>query len=43
MVEVSFKVSLLFFRIDVGFENVDAEVAYAGLFFVTVKEVADLF
>ena len=28
---------------DVGFEDVDAEVACAGLFFVTVKEAVDLF
>ena len=43
VVEVLFEVSLLFFRMDVGFEDVDAEVAYAGLFFITGKEAVDLF
>ena len=43
MVEVSFEVSLLFFRIDIGFEDVDAKVACARLFFIDVKEAADLF
>ena len=43
MVEVSFEVSFLFFRIDIGFEDVDTKVACAGLFFVTIKEAVDLF
>ena len=43
MVEVSFEVSLLFFRMDIGFEDIDAKVAYAGLFFIASKEAADLF
>ena len=43
VVEVSFEVSFLFLRMDVGFEDIDTEVAYAGLFFVTIKEAVDLF
>ena len=43
MVEVSFEVSFLFFSMDVGFEDIDAKVACARLFFVTVKEAVDLF
>ena len=43
MVEVSFEVSFLFFRMDIGFEDIDAEVAYARLFFIAVKEAVDLF